>query len=586
MSSSEKYSDKDDILSKTSLKDYIDKNWSECKKSGNGYKVLCPFHDDKNPSMHISDDKGLYHCFVCKAGGNLIQFIKEFKNLTYPETLEEIAVFFNIRITKKTYNEVVDKTLNKKMYDFNNKISQFFSRCLHDNQINSNPIKYLIERGFDKNDIEENSLGFAPDSWNSISSMISQKEELRAIALSLGLVSLKDDKRDLYDFFRNRIIFPIKNRQGNILAFAGRTIGDDKVKYINSKESEIFSKRKVLYGLNNFNKLNGRKPKYIFIVEGYTDVMMLNKFGLYNVVATMGTSLTLDHANEIKKITNKVILCYDSDKAGIDSSFKNIEPLYQFGIEVFSLRLGKGEDPCSYLQSETIDKFIEKAKKSNLIMEEYMDYLKDKLIEKELSIDEVVDSFVGKIKYVQNYIQRDEFVNKFASAFSISKIKVESIINKEFIKNDSSDDIEQGYRILSPEDIVIKVFIEFVDSREENLIKKSLEILKIDFHREILGILNKSPDADASTILGQITDDGTSSMLSDLVFTPFQIPHDLLLRKKLIEDCIKKIELNSIKNLKRLINLKLSKNIDISEDEEKSLLNELKGLIEKEKELL
>ncbi|NSW88454.1 DNA primase [bacterium] len=586
MSSYEKYSDKDDILSKTSLKEYIDKNWSECKKSGSGYKVLCPFHDDKTPSMQVSDDKGLYHCFVCKAGGNLIQFIKEFKNLTYPETLEELSIFFNIKIPRNTYVPVKDKTLNKKMYDFNNKISQFFSRFLLDNERNSKPIKYLQERGFDKEDIQENSLGFAPDSWNTISSTIGEKEELKEIALSLGLISLKDNKKDFYDFFRNRIIFPIKNRQGNILAFAGRTIGDDKAKYINSKESEIFSKRKILYGLNNFNKLNGRKPKYIFIVEGYTDVLMMNKRGLYNVVATMGTALTLDHANEIKKITNKVILCYDSDKAGIDSSFKNIEPLYQFGIEVFSLRLDNGEDPCSYLQTNTIDHFIEKAKKSNLIMEEYMDYLKDKLIEKELSIDEVVDNFVGKIKYVQNYIQRDEFINKFASSFSISKVKVESIINKEFIKNDSSEDLVLGYRILSPQDVIIKVFIEFIDSRDEQLIKKCLEVLKTDFHNEIIEILHTNLNADASTLIGAITDDGVSSMLSDLVFTPFEIPKESILRKKLIEDCIKKIELNSIKDLKRVINLKLSKNVDLLENEEKSLLNELKNLIEKEKTLL
>ena len=227
--------------------------------------------------------------------------------------------------------------------------------------------------------------------------MVSGKKDATDIALLLGLVNKKDGKESLYDFFRNRIIFPIKNRQGNVLAFAGRTIGEDKAKYINSKESEIFSKRKILYGLGNFNKLNGRRPKYVFIVEGYTDVLMMNKCGLYNVVATMGTSLTLEHANEIKKISNKVILCYDSDSAGIDASFKNIEPLYQFGIEIFSLRLEKGSDPCSYLEKYGREEFIQKAKKSNSIMDEYMDYLKDKYIEKELSINEVLENFIGKI---------------------------------------------------------------------------------------------------------------------------------------------------------------------------------------------
>ena len=585
MSLYEKYSDKDDILNKTSIKEYIDKNWSECKKSGSGYKVLCPFHDDKSPSMHISEDKGLYHCFVCKAGGNLIQFIKEFKNLTYPETLEDISSFFNIKIPKNRYKPSQDISLSKKMYDFNNKISQFFSRCLLDNQRNSKPIKYLKGRGFTIKDIEENSLGFAPDSWDSISSLVSEKKDVAEMALLLGLVNKKEGKEDLYDFFRNRIIFPIKNRQGNVLAFARRTIGDDKAKYINSKESEIFLKRKVLYGLGNFNKLNGRKPKYIFIVEGYTDVLMMNKCGLYNVVATMGTSLTLEHANEIKKICNKVILCYDSDTAGIDASFKNIEPLYQFGIEIFSLRLEKGTDPCSYLEKYGRDEFVQKAKKSNSIMDEYMDYLKDKYIEKELSINEVVGNFIGKIKYVQDYIQRDEFINKFASSFQITKIKIENMINKEFIKIDSNQEVGSINRILSPEDIILKVFIEFLDSRDSSLMLKYSSIISNNFHVEILKLLTDNPNAEASNLIGKINEEAVSSMISDLIFTPYDIPKEKLSRKKLIEDCLKRIELDSIKDLKRLINLKLSKNADIPEEEEKHLLNDLRNLIEKEKSL-
>ena len=309
MSPNEQNLNKDDILQKTSIKEYIDKNWSVSKKSGSGYKVLCPFHDDKSPSMHISEDKGLYHCFVCKAGGNLVQFIKEFKNLTYPETLEEISNFFNIKIPKSNYKPNEDLGLQKKMYDFNNKVSQFFSRCLLDEERNSKPMDYLKSRGFSREDIEGNSLGFAPDSWASITSLLYKKKDASSVALSLGLITKKEGQKSFYDFFRNRIIFPIKNRQGNILGFAGRTIGKDKVKSVNSKESEIFSKRRVLYGLNNFNKLNGKKPKYVFIVEGYTDVLMMNKFGLYNVVATMGTSLTLEHASEVKKISNKIILC-------------------------------------------------------------------------------------------------------------------------------------------------------------------------------------------------------------------------------------------------------------------------------------
>lgn len=585
MSPNEQNLNKDDILQKTSIKEYIDKNWSVSKKSGSGYKVLCPFHDDKSPSMHISEDKGLYHCFVCKAGGNLVQFIKEFKNLTYPETLEEISNFFNIKIPKNNYKPNEELGLQKKMYDFNNKVSQFFSRCLLDEERNSKPMDYLKSRGFSHEDIEGNSLGFAPDSWDSITSLLYKKKDATSVALSLGLITRKEDKESFYDFFRNRIIFPIKNRQGNILAFAGRTIGKDKVKYINSKESEIFSKRRVLYGLNNFNKLNGKKPKYVFIVEGYTDVLMMNKYGLYNVVATMGTSLTLEHASEVKKISNKVILCYDSDTAGIDSSFKNIEPLYQFGIEIFSLRLDSGLDPCSYLEKYGKEKFIDLAKKSSSIIDEYMDYLKDKLIEKEISINEALDSFVSKIRYVQDYIQRDKFINKFAASFSISKVKIESIINKEFIRADSSEQSIPTNRILSPEDIILKVFVEFPDSRDSKSINKYISIISAGFHKEMSKILLENIEDEASLIIGKIQDSGMNAMFSDLIFIPFDVPLELSTRVRLVQDCIRKIELNSIKDSKRLINLKLSKDVKISDEEEIELLNDLKNLIEEEKAL-
>jgi len=218
-------------------------------------------------------------------------------------------------------------------------------------------------------------------------------------------------------------------------------------------------------------------------------------------------------------------------------------------------------------------------------MDEYMDYLKDKYIEKELSINEVLENFIGKIKYVQDFIQRDEFINKFASSFQITKVKIEKIINKEFIKIDSNLEISSTNRILSPEDIILKVFVEFSDSRDPSLMKKYSSILCNNFHEQILSLMMNNTDAEASNIIGKINEEALSSMISALIFTPYDIPEDKLLRKKLIEDCMKRIELDSIKDLKRLINLKLSKNAEIPEQEEKLLLNELRNLIEKEKAL-
>jgi hypothetical protein len=242
-------------------------------------------------------------------------------------------------------------------------------------------------------------------------------------------------------------------------------------------------------------------------------------------------------------------------------------------------------DPCSYLERHGREKFIDLAKKSSSIIDEYMDYLKDKLIEKEISINEALDSFVSKIRYVQDYIQRDKFINKFAASFSISKVKIESIINKEFIRADSPKQSIPTNRILSPEDIILKVFVEFPDSRDSKSINKYISIISPGFYKEMSKILLENIEDEASLIIGKIQDSGMNAMFSDLIFIPFDVPVELSARVKLIKDCIRKIELNLIKDSKRLINLKLSKDVQISDEEEIELLNDLKNLIEEEKAL-
>jgi len=424
MPPNDQYTDFGNLLDKTSLVEYIEKHWAPLKKVGSNFLTRCPFHDDSNPSMSVNDSKGLYHCFSCKAGGNLITFVKEFKNLNSAEAIDEICNFFNIKIRKAKTNFQEDLNTKKELYNFNNEISNLFNKFLLQSKNGKDALDYLKKRGFDKKDIADNNLGLAPNKWDFLVSFINKDKKNMDLAVKLGLIIKKEEEHKLYDFFRNRIIFPIANRQNQVLGFAGRSINNETPKYINSPESEIFLKRKMLYGINKFSNLKRGKSNYIFIVEGYTDVMMMNKYKFYNVVATMGTALTIEHANEIKKYSNKVILCYDSDKAGINASFKNIEPLYQLGIEVYMLKLGEKHDPCSFIEEYGKEEFIEKAKKSTLIINEYIDYLKKQFIDKDISINEVIDQFITKIRYVKDRIQSDISINKFISTFGISKIEL------------------------------------------------------------------------------------------------------------------------------------------------------------------
>ena len=584
MPPNDQYTDFGNLLDKTSLVEYIEKHWAPLKKVGSNFLTRCPFHDDSNPSMSVNDSKGLYHCFSCKAGGNLITFVKEFKNLNSAEAIDEICNFFNIKIRKAKTNFQEDLNTKKELYNFNNEISNLFNKFLLQSKNGKDALDYLKKRGFDKKDIADNNLGLAPNKWDFLVSFINKDKKNMDLAVKLGLIIKKEEEHKLYDFFRNRIIFPIANRQNQVLGFAGRSINNETPKYINSPESEIFLKRKMLYGINKFSNLKRGKSNYIFIVEGYTDVMMMNKYKFYNVVATMGTALTIEHANEIKKYSNKVILCYDSDKAGINASFKNIEPLYQLGIEVYMLKLGEKHDPCSFIEEYGKEEFIEKAKKSTLIIKEYIDYLKKQFIDKDISINEVIDQFITKIRYVKDRIQSDISINKFISTFGISKIEFEKVFYRT-TSTKNSETQNPKHLNLSADEVILKILIEKPNLRNDQIFKDLTTLFDSKNVKDIINLLEKNQKQNPSELINNADNEEIRNYISSLLFNPYIIGETDSINMKIIDDCIKKNKLDTIKNKKRKINLKLNNNSDLDTTEEKQLLSDLQILLDQEKML-
>ena len=584
MPPNEQYTDFGNLLDKTSLVEYIEKHWAPLKKVGSNFLTRCPFHDDSNPSMSVNDSKGLYHCFSCKAGGNLITFVKEFKNLNSAEAIDEICNFFNIKIRKAKTNFQEDLNTKKELYNFNNEISNLFNKFLLQSKNGKDALDYLKKRGFDKKDIADNNLGLAPNKWDFLVSFINKDKKNMDLAVKLGLIVKKEEEHKLYDFFRNRIIFPIANRQNQVLGFAGRSINNETPKYINSPESEIFLKRKMLYGINKFSNLKRGKSNYIFIVEGYTDVMMMNKYKFYNVVATMGTALTIEHANEIKKYSNKVILCYDSDEAGINASFKNIEPLYQLGIEVYMLKLGEKHDPCSFIEEYGKEEFIEKAKKSTLIINEYIDYLKKQFIDKDISINEVIDQFITKIRYVKDRIQSDISINNFISTFGISKIEFEKVFYRT-TSTKNSETQNPKHLNLSADEVILKILIEKPNLRNDQIFNDLTTLFDSKNFKDIINLLEKNQKQNPSELINNADNEEIRNYISSLLFNPYIIGETDSINMKIIDDCIKKNKLDTIKNKKRKINLKLNNNSDLDTTEEKQLLSDLQILLDQEKML-
>ena len=308
------------------------------KRSGSSLVGLCPFHGDKSPSMHVSTSRGLYHCFACGAGGDAIKFVMEYEKLSYPQAIEKLASMFGIELEYS--NEKTQKKDNS-LKEILELLNNYYKTELF-NPANAAALNYLKERALSPAMIEKFELGWAPPSQNTINLL--QKNEIEASkAFSAG--AIKNGERGVYASFSNRITFPIYNHIGSIVGFGGRTISDHPAKYINSPQSEIFDKSRVLYG---YDKARAAifKSGEVIICEGYMDCIMLHQAGFFNAVAVLGTALTPKHLPLLKKENIKVILSFDSDTAGQNAALRSAELLSRSSIDGKVVLIEGGKDPA------------------------------------------------------------------------------------------------------------------------------------------------------------------------------------------------------------------------------------------------
>jgi len=302
----------DDLLSRIDIVELIGQK-VELKKHGNSYKGLCPFHAENTPSFNVLKSKQFYHCFGCGVSGDAINFLKEHEGLTFIEAIEKLAKSANIKIPEINDKKYED---HKKLIETNKLVAYIFKKNL---SVNNKAMDYLKSRKILQEQIDYFEIGYAKDEWDNIKSFLQSKGLIKE-GLETGLLVQTNNK--IYDRFRNRIIFPIKNSMGNIIAFGGRTLDkSENAKYINSPESKIFYKSSELYGLYE-SKQNINKLDNIIIVEGYTDVIALHKNKFNNSVATLGTAFTKYHISKLLRYSKNIIFCFDGDAAGKAAAWK------------------------------------------------------------------------------------------------------------------------------------------------------------------------------------------------------------------------------------------------------------------------
>ncbi|OOF42173.1 DNA primase [Rodentibacter rarus] len=357
----------DDLLTKSNIVDVVNAR-VKLKKAGRDYQACCPFHHEKTPSFTVSEKKQFYHCFGCGAHGNAISFLMDYDKLEFVEAIEELAAMAGLEVpyekranTANQHAQISYQT-KRNLYELMKAIAMFYQAQL---PFHIPAQHYLQQRGLSPDIIERFQIGFVPNSLDTVLRKFGINREEQQKLRDLGMLS-QNERGNVYDKFRNRIMFPIRDKRGRTVAFGGRVLGDEKPKYLNSPETVTYHKGSELYGLYEALQSND-EPAKLLVVEGYMDVVALAQFGVNYAVASLGTSTTSEQIQLLFRSTEQVICCYDGDRAGRDAAWRALEnalPYLEDGRQIKFIFLPDGEDPDTYIRQygkEKFEEYIERA---------------------------------------------------------------------------------------------------------------------------------------------------------------------------------------------------------------------------------
>lgn len=411
-----------EIKDKTDILDLVSE-YVKLEKRGRNYIGLCPFHDEKTPSFTVSEDKQICHCFGCKKGGNVFQFTQEIKDISFVEAVKELGDRVNVAVdieATQSNSNVQIASDDLQMIEMHELIQEFYYYALTKTVEGEKALTYILERGFTDALIKERGIGFAPDSSHFCHDFLQKKGYDIELAYEAGLLSRNEENFSYYDRFRNRIMFPLKNAQGRIVGYSGRTYTGQEPKYLNSPETPIFQKRKLLYNLDKARK-SIRKLDEIVLLEGFMDVIKSDTAGLKNVVATMGTQLSDEHITFIRKLTSNITLMFDGDFAGSEATLKTGQHLLQQGLNVFVIQLPSGMDPDEYIGKYGNDAFTAFVKNDKKSFAHYkVSILKDEIAHNDLSYERYLKELSHDISFMKSSILQQKAINDVAPFFNVS----------------------------------------------------------------------------------------------------------------------------------------------------------------------
>lgn len=429
----------EEIRSSTSIVDIIS-GFVQLRKRGKNYVGLCPFHQEKTPSFTVSEDKQIFHCFGCHAGGNVFKFLMDFKSISFIEAVKEVAEQIGITLDYEQGFDSAKQDELEFLYDINLLAAKYFSNNLLHSDEGEVARKYFENRNIKLQTQKIFGLGYALPSWEHFLNYARDNKIDLQKAKTLGLLDLKDNG-DYYDKFRERVIFPIFSPNGRVIAFGGRTLStrDNLAKYLNSPESQIYFKRRSLYGLFH-SKEEIRRVNKAILVEGYMDLISLHQNGIKNVVASSGTSLTEEQVQLLSRYTKNIVVLFDSDAAGEKASLRSIEILLKQDFDVKVIALPKGEDPDSFINKNSKEDFEEVITGAQNFLEYQTSQFQLKgLFDDPVTQADAIRELVSSASLVTDELKRNLLIKSISRKFNLREKLLESELEK-FLQQRAKND--------------------------------------------------------------------------------------------------------------------------------------------------
>ncbi len=543
----------EDILNRVDIVEVIS-GFIPLKRAGRNFKAACPFHHEKTPSFMVSPDRQIYHCFGCGESGNAFKFLMRYERLEFLEAVQSLAKKAGVVLPEVHKEDSKATSLITQLYKINELTASFYGNNL--NSANGAGAKnYLLKRGLTLESIKAFKLGVAPDKWDALISHLRAKNIDLSLLEKAGLILAKE-AGGYYDRFRNRIIFPIFDIKSRVVGFGARVLDDTLPKYVNSPETFIYTKGKNLYGLN-FARDSIRENDFVVVVEGYLDFIIPYQEGLKNIVASLGTALTLEQVRLLKRYTHNVVMVYDADAAGELATLRSLDIFVEEEMNVRVVSLPKGFDPDLFVRKQCPASFKQKIDEACNLFDYKLGILKSrydfKEIEGKAKISLLMLETLAKFK---NAVLKSEYIRKLAQELDISEDALLQEIKK--IKSvepyaDLSDGLHKKALNINPtEKLLIKLMLE-----ETELIDRIRNVLEpADFQDErisrivsiMFDVAGQGKNIEPRLLINYIGDEDITQIVCESMFMPEDpsVQH----KEKIIDDCIQRLKSRKLR-LKR-----------------------------------